>query len=256
MISKQYEVSLPLLLKELSLPTFGRLWDSLCSEADTQGWGSARCLAALCEHEITERAQRRMARFLREAQLPKGKSLATFNFEALPSVNKTHIHALATGDTWIEKGSNVLFFGPPGVGKTHLAAAVGYGLVESGHRVLFSRTTDLVQRLQVAKRDLSLPAMLAKLDKYHCLILDDFGYVQKDQDETGVLFELISERAECKSILLTCNQPFSDWEGIFTDKVMAAAAIDRLVYGATIISIQAESYRQKSALETSGITSS
>lgn len=252
MTIQKYTASLPLLLKELALPTFGRLWDGLCRESDTHGWGSGRCLAALCEHEVAERSQRRMARYLREAQLPKGKSLATFDFGLLPSLNKTHIHALATGDIWLDKGANVLIFGPPGVGKTHLATAIGHGLVENGHRVLFSRTTDLVQKLQAAKRDLILPALLAKLDKYDCLILDDFGYVKKDQDETSVLFELISERAERKSILLTCNQAFSEWETIFVDKMMAAAAVDRLVYGAAIISINAESFRRKVSLGTPG----
>jgi DNA replication protein DnaC len=252
-MDKNHVSSLPLLLKELALPTFGRLWKDFCLESDTHGWGSARCLTTLCEHELAERNQRRIARYLREAQLPKGKSLATFDFGQVPSIDKTHIHALASGDVWLENGNNILIFGPPGVGKTHLAVAIGSSLVENGHRVLFLRTTDLVQKLQAAKRDLVLPALLAKLDKYECLILDDFGYVKKDQSETSVLFELISERAERKSILLTCNQIFSEWDSIFVDKMMAAAAIDRLVYGATIININAESFRRKSALDKADI---
>jgi DNA replication protein DnaC len=247
-IDRQYIAGLPASLKELALPTFSRLWESSCIEADDKGWGSARCLASLCDHELAERSQRRIARHLREAQLPKGKSLATFNFDLVPSVNKTYIHALASGDSWIEKGSNTLIFGPPGVGKTHLAVAIGHHLVENKYRVFFTRTTDLVQKLQAAKRDFALPALLTKLDKYDCLILDDFGYVKKNPLETSVLFELISERTERKSILLTCNQAFSEWEEIFDDKVMAVAAIDRLVFGAAIINISAESFRRNAAL--------
>ena len=118
----------------------------------------------------------------------------------------------------------------------------------NGFRVLFNRTTELVQKLQAAKKGLSLPAALEKLDKYDCLILDDFGYVQKDELETSVLFELICERYERKSMVITCNQPFKDWDRIFVDKQMAIAAVDRLVHHATIFEVEAESYRRKQAL--------
>jgi DNA replication protein DnaC len=159
---------LPILLTSLRLPTISRLWQELGARADKQGWGSARLLATLCEHELAERATRRIARHLAEADLPAGKTFASFAFASVPSIRKAHVLALA--DTWLEQGGNILIFGPSGTGKTHLAAALGAALIERGHRVQFSRTTDLVQRLQAARRDLALPATLAKLDRFDCLI--------------------------------------------------------------------------------------
>jgi DNA replication protein DnaC len=134
-----------------------------------------------------------------------------------------------------------------GTGKTHAAAAIGAGLIDHGYRVLFTRTTDLVQKLQAARRDLALPATLAKLDKFDCLILDDLGYVRKDQAETSVLFELIAERYERRSLVITCNQPFSEWGQIFPDPAVTVAAIDRLVHHATILELNTESYRRRVA---------
>jgi DNA replication protein DnaC len=130
-------------------------------------------------------------------------------------------------------------FGPPSGGKSHLAAALGFALVENGWRVLFTRTTDLVQRLQIARRELALEAAIAKLDKYHLLILDDLAYVTKDQAETSVLFELISARYERQSLLITANQPFGEWGKIFPDQAMTVAVVDRLVHHATIFDVAA-----------------
>jgi DNA replication protein DnaC len=142
-----------------------------------------------------------------------------------------------------------LLFGPPGGGKSHLAAALGLALVQNSRRVLFIRTTDLVQRLQVARRELGLEAAITKLDKYQLLILDDIAYVTKDQAETSVLFELIAARYERRSLLITANQPFGEWGKIFSDQAMTLAAIDRLVHHATILEMNVESYRRKAALK-------
>jgi len=157
--------------------------------------------------------------------------------------------ALAAGDSWLDNGANLLMFGPPGGGKSHLAAALGLALVENGWRVFFARTTDLVQRLQTARRDLQLEAAIARLDKYHLLILDDLAYVTKDQAETSVLFELISARYERRSLLITANQPFGEWGRIFPDQAMTLAAVDRLVHHATIFEMNVESYRRRTAIE-------
>ena len=155
--------------------------------------------------------------------------------------------AMCAGDGWLEQGANLILFGPPGGGKTHLAAAIGLALVENGWRVLFARTSDLVQRLQVARRELALESALAKLDKYHLLVLDDFAYVSRDQAETSVLFELISARYERRSMLITATQPFGEWNSIFPDPAMTLAAVDRLVHHATIFEMNVESYRRRTA---------
>ncbi|HEY9213595.1 MAG TPA: IS21-like element helper ATPase IstB [Ancylobacter sp.] len=240
---------LSLALHDLRLPAIKLVWAELAVRADKEGWPAARFLAALAEHEIAERANRRIQRHLEEARLPPGKTLDTFDFEAVPMISKAQIMALAAGDSWLEKGANLLAFGPPGTGKSHLAAALGLALIENGWRVLFTRTTDLVQKLQAARRDLHLEAAIAKLDKYHLLILDDIAYVTKDQAETSVIFELIAARYERRSLLITSNQPFGEWHRIFPDHVMTLAAVDRLVHHATIFEMNVESYRRRTAIE-------
>jgi DNA replication protein DnaC len=157
--------------------------------------------------------------------------------------------ALTSGDRWLDEGANLILFGPPGGGKSHLAAAIGLALVEAVYRVLYTRTTDLVQRLQVARRELTLEAVIAKLDKYHLLILDDLAYVTKDQAETSVLFELISARYEQRSLLITANQPFGEWGKIFPDPAMTLAAVDRLVHHATLFELNVDSYRRRTAMD-------
>jgi DNA replication protein DnaC len=238
-----------LLLSELRLPSMRLRWATLAEQSDKEGWPAARFLATLIEHEVADRSCRRMERHLAEARLPAGKTLATFDFEAVPMVSKAQVMALASGDAWLEKGANILLFGPPGGGKSHLSAALGLALVENGWRVLFTRTTDLVQQLQVARRDLTLENAITKLDRYDLLILDDIAYVTKDQAETSVLFELIAARYERRSMLITANQPFGEWGKIFPDQAMTLAAIDRLVHHSTILEMNVESYRRREAID-------
>ena len=248
-MSRREEAILPVLLKNLKLSTIKQTWEEVAVKAEKNGWSHAQYLAYLCEQEASEREKKRLYKRMSEASFPKNKGIETYDFSEISGVSKSKVLSLAAGDAWIKEGMNVLIFGPSGVGKTHLAAAIGEKLVENSFRVLFSRTTEIVQKLQKAKRDLSLPLALDKLDRYDCLILDDFGYVQKDECETSVLFELICERYERKSILLTCNQSFKEWEYIFGDKQMAVAAIDRIIHNASILEISAESYRKKHALK-------
>ena len=186
---------LPLLLGELRLPAIGRLWAEMAERSDREGWPAARFLGALAELEVAERARRRIERHLADARLPPDKTLDGFDFTHVPMLSRARVTALASGDAWLKKGKNLLLFGPPGSGKTHVAAALGRSLVENGYRVLFTRTTELVQRLQAARQDLALEAALTKLDRYDLLLLDDLSYVRKDQAETSVLFELISIRS-------------------------------------------------------------
>jgi DNA replication protein DnaC len=239
---------LPLLLAELRLPTIAGLWPSFTERADREGWPSARLLAALAELELADRARRRIQRHLLEAHLPPGKTLDSFDFAAVPMISRAHVTALASGDSWLEKGSNILLFGPSGSGKSHLGAALGHALVEAGYRVLFTRTTDLVQRLQTARQSLTLESAIEKLDKYHLIILDDLCYVRRDQAETSVLFELIAARYERRSLLITSNQPFGEWTSVFPDTAMTLAAVDRLVHHAVILEMNVESYRRRSAV--------
>lgn len=236
-----------LLLTELRLPGVKAVWEELSATADKEGWPAARFLSALAEHEISERDIRRIGRVISNAKLPPGKTLDNFDYTAVPMLSKSHVNALASSEDWLDSGDNILIFGPPGVGKSHLSSAIGRSLGERGRRVLFTRTTELVQKLQRARRDLSLDSLLAKLDHFQLLILDDFTYASKDQSESSVLFELISYRYERRSMLLTANQPFSEWDKLFPERVMAAAAIDRLVHHATIFELNVESYRRREA---------
>lgn len=240
---------LTLILNDLRLPAIKQTWPDIAARSDKEGWPAARFLAALAEHEIAERDRRRIERHLGEAKLPPGKTLDSFAFDAVPMISRAQVMAICAGDGWLEQGANLILFGPPGGGKSHLAAAIGLALIENGWRVLFTRTSDLVQRLQVARRELTLEAAIARLDKYHLLILDDMAYVTKDQAETSVLFELISARYEQRSMLITANQPFGEWNRIFPDPAMTLAAVDRLVHHATIFEMNVESYRRRTAVQ-------
>jgi DNA replication protein DnaC len=237
-----------LMLSELRLSTMGRLWSEFAERSDKEGWPAGRFLGGLLEHELAERAKRRIERHRVESQLDVTKTLASFEFTDLPMLSKAHVMALASGDSWLDKGASILIFGPPGVGKSHLGCGIGHALIDAGYRVLYTRTSELVQRLQAARQSLQLPQALAKLDRFDLLILDDLSYVRKDQAETSVLFELIAERYERKSILITANQPFSGWSNIFPDPGMTVAAIDRLIHHSTIFELnQVESWRSREA---------
>jgi DNA replication protein DnaC len=236
-------------LTELRLPTMKLMWAKLAEETDKEGWPAARFLAALTELEIAERARRRFERNLAESQLPRDKAFDTFNFARVPMISKAQVMALASSDAWVEQGDNVLFFGRHGAGKSHLAAGLGHALLAKGRRVLYIRTRELIQQLQVANRELRLEAAIAKLDKFHLLILDDISYVAKDQAEAGVLFELIAMRYERRSLAITANQAFGEWNNVFPDKAVTLAAIDRLVHHSVIFELSVNSKRWEEALE-------
>jgi DNA replication protein DnaC len=253
--------ALPTMLTALRLPSFQRHWQALAGRADQEGWPAAvdplrgSTLAALAEIELAERDTRRIRRHLLEAHLPAGKTLATFDFKVLPSIPRARIEALAAGD-WLETGTNLIAIGNSGAGKSHLLRAIAHALVEAGRRVLYTRTTDLVQKLQAARRDLVLEPALVRLDRFDLIILDDIAYAQKDHSETSVIFELIARRYESRSLAIAANVPFSAWNRIFPNEAMTVAAIDRLVHHATILEMNVDSYRRRAAAERRTSTSS
>lgn len=241
--------ALPVLLRELKLSSFSQHWEGLAEKALDEQWLPQAYLAALCEHEAAERHQKRLQRYLREAQLPPGKQLSQFDFTVLKGIQQNQIIVLTKQRHWVKQAENILLFGASGLGKTHLACGIGYALIEQGIRVKFTSATHIVQQLQVAKGELTLAEALTRLDKYAVLIIDDMGYVKKSSQETHVLFELIAHRYETGSIIITSNQPFSAWDQIFEDNMMTVAAIDRLVHHASIFEIEGESYRKQASMK-------
>lgn len=237
--------TLPLLLRQLRLPTMAACWPQLETRARAENWSLPQTLAALCEHELAERERRRLARHLKEARLPVGKTLESFEFDAIAAEQRRQLSALAGDTQWVDQAHNLLLFGPSGVGKSHVAAGLGHTLVDQGYRVRYVTASSLVQELQAAKQALRLSDALIKLDKYAVLVIDDIGYVQRSEAETSVLFELIAHRYESASLIITANQPFSVWDSIFPDSMMAVAAIDRLVHHATLMELSGESYRKR-----------
>lgn len=201
-------------------------------------------LLEVFEMEQEDRRARRVERLRRAAKLPPGKTFAAFDDRRLPRPLARQLRELARG-TFLEQAVNVLAFGLPGTGKTHGACALGHALVEAGHSVLFTPTYKLVQDLLAAKRDLELPRALRKLDRFELLILDDIGYVQQDAEQIEVLFTLMAERYERRSMLITSNLVFSQWDRIFKDPMTTAAAIDRLVHHSVILEFAVESYRTR-----------
>jgi len=241
--------TLPLLLKQLHLPCMYAHWEQISLQAEKERWEYPVYLATLANRELINRQQNRIERRIKESRLPPGKTLDSFDFTISQSVNAAQITALANNIDWINRAENLMIFGPSGVGKTHLVAAIGCRLIENGVRALFTPTTVLVQKLQQARRDYKLNDYLSKLAQFNLLILDDIGYVKKDEAETSVLFELIAQRYENRSIMITSNQSFKEWDQIFPDNIMAVAAIDRLVHHATIINITDKSYRQRQSTQ-------
>jgi DNA replication protein DnaC len=241
------------LLRALKLPAFARYAEEIASKATREGWTFGQYLNHLAELEVDERRVRRIDRALRASELPAEKTLATLNRTLLPPKVAKQLAALCEGG-FVERGENLLVFGLPGRGKSHVVAAVGHELIRRGYRVLFTPTFALVQRLLVAKRDLRLERELEALDIYHAVILDDIGYVQQSRDEMEVLFTFLAERYERKSVLITSNLVFSDWIRIFKDPMTTAAAIDRLIHHAVIIEMTGPSIRNNEALKRGDAT--
>lgn len=239
---------LDLLLRELKLPGFVRYHQEVATKAEKDGWGFEPYLQHLTELELSDRHERRIERLRKDSGLPGGKTFGTLDLSRFPVPIRRQVPALSTGD-FIARGENLLVFGLPGRGKTHLVCSIGHELVQRGHRVLFVPAYRLVQRLLAAKRAFTLEREVKKLDAVDALLIDDIGYVQQDREEMEVLFTLLAERYERRSVVLTSNLVFSQWDRIFKDPMTTAAAIDRLVHHATILELGGTSYRSEAAKE-------
>ena len=229
-------------LKELHLPTVRECYSEQADAARRESLSYEQYLYGLMELERETRSNNRIDRFLRESGLPLEKSLDSFDRKRLPGRIDSQVSVLLDG-TFLDRTENVLAFGNPGSGKTHLLCAIGRELIYHGHRVLFQSCGLLVQKLLAAKRDLKLQGFLKSLGKYDALIIDDIGYVQQSREEMEVLFTLLAYRYERGSVMITSNLPFSEWERIFKDPMTTAAAIDRLVHHSIILELNLKSYR-------------
>jgi DNA replication protein DnaC len=238
--------SLAILLRALKLPTVSRHAEEVAHKAEREGWSFGQYLHHLVELEVHERRRRRLERFLKDSELPREKTLSTLTRSRLPPKVAKMLPTLCEG-SFVERGDNLLAFGLPGRGKTHLVCAIGHELIQRGYRVLFTATFALVQRLLAAKRELRLEKELAVLDGYDAVILDDIGYVQQSRDEMEVLFTFLAERYERRSVIITSNLVFSEWDRIFKDPMTTAAAIDRIVHHSVIVEMTGPSVRAEAA---------
>ena len=241
---------LKILLRALKLPSVHASYEEVAAKAEREGWAFARYLLELAEMEVTDRRTHRIERLLRQSGLPRDKTLATLDQQGLPTKVRRQLAALCDGG-FLEGAENVLAFGLPGRGKTHCVSAIGHELVHRGHQVLFRPTFALVQQLLAAKRQLTLEKELRRLDRFDVVILDDIGYVQQGRDEMEVLFTLLAERYERKSVMITSNLVFSKWNQIFKDPMTTAAAIDRVVHYSVIVELAGvRSYREEAAQQS------
>jgi DNA replication protein DnaC len=233
-------------LTELHLPTVRRCYEDAARLAERETLSYERYLLELVRRECEDRRHKRIQRLLRQSRIPAEKSLANFNLKRLPPKVGLMTKTLLEGE-FLDRRENVLAFGNPGSGKTHLLCAIGQELIALGRRVYFTTSALLVQDLLVAKRDLKLSRFFKRLGYFEGLIIDDLGYVQQSREEMEVLFTLLAERYERGSVLISSNLPFSKWEGIFKDPMTTAAAIDRLVHHCVILELNIPSYRVEQA---------
>jgi DNA replication protein DnaC len=238
------------LLRSLKLPGFVRAYGELAEQAEREGWGFERYLNHLAEIEIEDRRNRRIERLLRQSGLPQEKTLTTLDLARLPMPVRRTVPTLCEGG-FVDRAENLLAFGLPGRGKSHLVSAIGHELLQRGYQVLFVPAFKLVQRLLAAKRELELEATLRRLDRFDAVILDDLGYVQQGRAEMEVLFTFLAERYERRSVLITSNLVFSEWDKIFQDPMTTACAIDRIVHHAVILELSGPSYRAEAAKQRS-----
>ena len=229
-------------LKQLHMGAIRRCYEPVADQARKGAWTYEQYLLEVIKNECETRFENRIARNLRSSKLPPSKTFDNFDTKRLPAKVRAHLSVLKNG-AFLDRSENILAFGNPGSGKTHLVCAIGHELIAQGKRVLFTTCSQLVQDLLIAKRDLTITKYLKKLSRFDAVIIDDIGYVQQSRKEMEVLFTFLADRYERGSIMITSNLPFSKWEQIFKDPMTTAAAIDRLVHHSMVLELNLTSYR-------------
>jgi DNA replication protein DnaC len=229
-------------LKDLHLPAVRACFEAEADLARRNGLSYEQFLLELLEREQEARRQSRIERLLRQSRLPLEKTMASFERSRLSQKLMSHIDVLVEG-TFVDRAENVLAFGNPGSGETHLLCGIAQELIHRGRRVFFTPCNQLVETLLAAKKYLKLAPALKRLSRYEAILVDDIGYVQQSREEMEVLFTFMASRYEKASIMITSNLPFSKWEQIFKDPMTTAAAIDRVVHHSIILELNLPSFR-------------
>ncbi len=231
-------------LKKLKLPTFLREYDKIARRCASEGTDHVRYLLRLSELELIDRERRMVERRIKAARFPTVKSLDSFDFPAIPSLNKALVLELARGD-YIERRENVIALGPSGTGKTHIALGLGLAACQKGLAVGFTTAAALVHELIEARDDKQLLRLQKRLAKLKLLIIDELGFVPLSKTGAELLFEVFSQRYERGSILVTSNLPFDEWTEIFGSERLTGALLDRLTHHVHILEMNGDSYRLK-----------
>lgn len=235
-------------LKKLRLQQIAREYIEVSKISEKEKRTYEQYLAKLVQIEIAEKLRLKVDRLTRQAQIPIPKKLENYNFDIREGITAKEINRLATGE-FIKSAGNIVFFGSFGVGKSHLAATLTEKLCALGFKCLFSSTHQLIAQLCAAKRDLSLISLFKRLDKYDLIVADELGYSPHDQEGADLFFQLISQRSERKSLLITTNLTYSEWTEVFGNPRTTKAAVDRIIYNCETFNIKGPSWRERTANE-------